>query len=259
MARGRAASAALPLMAVVLAGCTAVPSAQGSSTGPTPAPATSGAVTASPPTTEAPGPLPSRTTSPPAPTGQAATVLRALSVKGRAPLTGYERDRFGQAWADADRNGGDTRNDVLLRDLDAVAIKRGTYGCLVRTGVLRDPYTGETIRFVRGVGTSNAVQIDHVVALADAWQKGAFRWTEARRLAFANDPLNLLAVDGPTNLQKGASDAASWLPPRRAYRCAFVARQIAVKRAYGLWVTRAERDAILRVLARCPGQKLPRA
>jgi hypothetical protein len=191
------------------------------------------------------------------PRGQAATVLRGLAVKGRAPLTGYDRERFGQAWADVDRNGCDTRNDVLRRDLDTVVLKVGTYGCLVRSGVLLDPYTRTTIRFVRGVGTSNAVQIDHVVALADAWQKGASRWTDARRLRFANDPLNLLAVDGPTNLRKGASDAASWLPPAKSYRCAFVARQVAVKKAYGLWVTRAERDAMLRVLARCPGQRLP--
>ncbi len=217
-----------------------------------PRPSTSSSSTSASPSS------PSPSESAVAASGPASAAVRSLSVKGRAPLTGYHRDRFGQAWADVDRNGCDTRNDVLLRDLDAVAIKPGTYGCLVRAGVLRDPYTGETIRFERGVGTSNAVQIDHVVALADAWQKGAFRWTDARRLAFANDPLNLLAVDGPTNLQKGASDAASWLPPRKAYRCAFVARQVAVKKAYGLWITRAERDAILRVLARCPGQKLPR-
>ena len=269
MARGRAASTLLPLLALALAGCTVAPTAAPPSSN-APPPLTSGATTTTSPEPSAasasPGPLASSTqpsptgstSTGPMPTGQAASGLRGLVVKGRAPLTGYDRDRFGQNWSDVDRNGCDTRNDVLRRDLEDVVLKPGTNGCLVRSGLLVDPYTRATIRFVRGVGTSNAVQIDHVVALADAWQKGAFRWSDARRLQFANDPLNLLAVDGPTNLQKGASDAASWLPPVKAYRCAFVARQIAVKKAYGIWVTKAERDAMLRVLARCPGQKLPR-
>lgn len=182
---------------------------------------------------------------------RAKTLLAQLPVKGRAPMTGYDRDRFGQAWADVDRNGCDTRNDVLRRDLTAIVVKPGTQGCLVLSGVLHDPYGGSTISFVRGVGTSSEVQIDHVVALADAWQTGAQQWPEDKRLRFANDPRELLAVSGPLNAQKGSSDAASWLPPSRPFRCEYVARQVTVKAAYGLWVTRAERDAIARVLARC--------
>ena len=158
-----------------------------------------------------------------------------------------------------DRNGCDTRNDVLRRDLTHIILKAGTHGCLVLKGRLNDPYTGSRISFVRGQGTSNAVQIDHVVALSDAWQKGAQGWSQSRRTAFANDPLNLLAVDGPTNLRKGDGDAATWLPPRKAYRCAYVARQVAVKHRYGLSVTTSERDAMVRVLTTCPGQPLPKS
>jgi hypothetical protein len=191
--------------------------------------------------------------------GTALAALAALPVKGRAPRTTYEREVFGQAWADADRNGCDTRNDVLRRDLTAYVLKAGTRGCLVLRGTLLDPYTGARIAFVRGQGTSDRVQIDHVVALSDAWQKGAQQLSYERRTAFANDPLNLLAVDGPTNQRKGDGDAATWLPPRRAYRCAYVARQVAVKQRYGLWVTAAERDAVRRVLAGCPAEKLPRS
>ncbi|GAB3068618.1 DUF1524 domain-containing protein [Pedococcus soli] len=187
------------------------------------------------------------------------TTLATLPVKGRAPRTGYDRDRFGQAWADVDRNGCDTRNDILRRDLTRFTLKAGTNGCLVLSGTLADPYTGTAIDFVRGRGTSNAVQIDHVVALSDAWQKGAQQWSTAKRTAFANDPLNLLAVDGPTNAGKGDGDAATWLPPRKAGRCSYVARQVAVKHRYGLWVTAAERDAVIRVLRACPGQALPTA
>jgi hypothetical protein len=186
------------------------------------------------------------------------TTLATLTVTGRAPRTGYDRSLFGQAWADVDRNGCDTRNDILRRDLTGITLKPGTHGCLVLAGTLADPYTGTTIAFVRGRGTSNAVQVDHVVALSDAWQKGAQRWSTVTRTAFANDPLNLLAVDGPTNQRKGDGDAATWLPPRRVVRCAYVARQIAVKRRYGLSVTGAERDAMVRVLTACPGQSLPR-
>ena len=191
--------------------------------------------------------------------GVAVTTLASLRVAGRAPKTGYDRLRFGQAWADTDRNGCDTRNDILRRDLTAVTLKAGTHGCLVLRGTLKDPYTARTISFVRGVSTSTAVQVDHVVALSDAWQKGAQQWSTTKRTAFANDPLNLLAVDGPTNARKGDGDAATWLPPRKAIRCAYVARQVAVKHRYGLWVTSAERDAVIRVLSTCPGQALPTA
>ncbi|WP_315098765.1 HNH endonuclease family protein [uncultured Cellulomonas sp.] len=187
----------------------------------------------------------------------ALTAAHLLPVQGRAPRTGYDRDLFGQTWADVDRNGCDTRNDILRRDLDARVLKDGTHGCVVASGTLRDPYSGETIAFVRGQGTSTAVQIDHVVALADAWQKGAQQWEASTREAFANDPLNLLAVDGPLNQQKGAGDTATWLPPHKAFRCAYVARQVAVKHAYGLGVTQAEQDAMVRVLSACPTEPLP--
>ena len=203
--------------------------------------------------------LPATVSSPPAvaPAGSALAALRRLPVKGRAPRTGYSRSEFGQTWADVDRNGCDTRNDVLRRDLTAVVLKPGTHGCTVLTGVLHEPSTGQSVLFVRGVGTSLAVQIDHVVALGDAWQKGAQSLTLERRRALANDPLELLAVKGAVNQQKGDGDAATWLPPRKAYRCAYVARQVAVKAKYRLWVTPAERDALARVLSTCPRQPLP--
>ena len=224
---------------------------------PTTAPRTSSSRSpaAKPSTPAAPVKSPAPTVRP----GTAVTTLAMIAVKGRAPRTGYDRARFGQAWADVDRNGCDTRNDILRRDLRQLVLKAGTRGCLVLRGSLHDPYTGTTISFVRGQSTSAAVQIDHVVALSDAWQKGAQNWTSQKRTAFANDPLNLLAVDGPTNQRKSDGDAATWLPPRKATRCSYVARQVAVKRRYGLWVTSAERAAILRVLDSCPGQGLPGA
>jgi hypothetical protein len=156
-----------------------------------------------------------------------------------------------------DRNGCDTRNDVLRRDLVNVVFKAGTHGCVVLSGDLApEPYSGQQQHFVRGVGTSTQVQIDHVVALGDAWQKGAQQWSAAERLAFANDPLELLAVNGGLNQQKGDGDTATWLPPNKSYRCAYVARQVSVKAKYGLWVTAAERDAMARVLGACPDQPL---
>ncbi|WP_449061808.1 HNH endonuclease family protein [Planomonospora algeriensis] len=166
-------------------------------------------------------------------------------------MTGFDRDEFGPAWADVDHNGCDTRNDILKRDLEGETFKKGTHDCIVLTGTLRDPYSGKTIEFERGQKTSMAVQIDHVVALADAWQKGARQLSEEERRQLANDPLNLLAVDGPLNGQKSAADAATWLPPRRAYRCPYVTRQIQVKVKYELWVTPAEKDAMERVLKSC--------
>jgi hypothetical protein len=193
----------------------------------------------------------------PAFASKALEVLATLPVKGRAPKTGYSRDQFGPAWADADHNGCDTRNDMLRRDLETIALKPGTRDCVVLSGVLNDPYTAAAINFLRGNATSTAVQIDHVVALSDAWQKGAQQLSPGQRLSFANDPLNLLAVDGPANMSKSDGDAATWLPPNKSYRCDYVARQISVKSSYGLWVTQAEHDAMVRVLSDCPNALAP--
>lgn len=235
--------AALILLVSTIAGCG----------GPWPPP--SATAPDGPPSVAAPpAPAPGTDTRPPV---DAATALAALPVKGRAPLTGYSRARFGPAWTDIDRDGCDQRNQILARDLTDEQVKPKTHGCVVATGHLHDPYTGKQIAFRRGNKTSEAVQIDHVVALGDAWRTGAQQLDAPTLLQFANDPLNLLAVDGPTNQSKGDSDAASWLPPNRAYRCAYVSRQVAVKRRYRLWVTAAERSAIEGVLAGCPGQPLP--
>ncbi|MFM5903559.1 MAG: HNH endonuclease family protein [Microbacteriaceae bacterium] len=184
----------------------------------------------------------------------AASALAKLPVKGRAPKTGYTRDLFSDGWGDI--GSCDTRNYILSRDLTKIVWRSGET-CIVDSGVLRDPYTGATINFKRGVSSSLKVQIDHVVAVSDAWQKGAQKISGAQRYSFYNDPLNLLAVDGPTNSSKGDSDAASWLPPNKSFRCAYVARQVAVKRKYSLWVTAAEKDAISRVLGTCPKYLLP--
>ena len=189
--------------------------------------------------------------------GLAIASLETLPVKGRAPKTGYTRDQFGQAWADVDRNGCDTRNDILKRDLTSLTYKAKTRNCVVLSGTLLDRYSGESINFVRGNITSMEVQIDHVVALSNAWQTGAFKLTAEQRKALANDPINLFAVKGRLNSQKGDGDAATWLPPLKSFRCAYVAQQIAVKAKYSLWVVPPEKAAMLSILAKCPTQKLP--
>ena len=187
----------------------------------------------------------------------AVSALSTLPVKGRAPKTGYTRAQFGQTWADVDRNGCDTRNDMLKRDLTEIVYKVKTRNCVVESGILIDRYSGETINFVRGNVTSMEVQIDHVVALSNAWQTGAFKLSVTQRTALANDPLNLFAVKGRLNSQKGDGDAATWLPPLKSFRCTYVAQQIAVKAKYSLWVTAPEKEAMTRILAACPKQLLP--
>jgi hypothetical protein len=189
--------------------------------------------------------------------GLATAVLETLPVKGRAPKTGYSRSQFGPAWSDVDRNGCDTRNDILKRDLAGIVYRVKTRDCVVESGVLQDRYSGESINFIRGNITSMEVQIDHVVALSNAWQTGAFKLSPQQRTAFANDSLNLFAVKGRLNSQKGDGDAATWLPPMKSYRCAYVAQQVAVKAKYSLWVTAPEKSAILKILAKCPAQEVP--
>lgn len=184
------------------------------------------------------------------PASQARDHLATLAVMPAGPMTGYSRDQFGPAWEDVDNNDCDTRNDILRRDLTNIVLRPGST-CIVERGILADPYTGKTINFVRGQGTSLAVQIDHVVALGDAWRTGAASWTAGKRLQYANDPLVLLAVDGPANGAKSDRDAAGWLPPNPAYHCTYVERQVTIKVTYMLWVTPAERDAMLDKLADC--------
>jgi hypothetical protein len=179
--------------------------------------------------------------------------LATLPIKGRAPKTGYDRDKFGPAWTDDNgdplgHNGCDTRNDILRLDLVDV---QPPSGCTVLAGMLHDPYSGTTVQFQRGRGTSSRVQIDHMVPLSDAWQKGAQQWDDAKRRNFANDPINLQATIGSLNDQKGDGDAATWLPPNKSYRCTYVSRQVDVKASYGLWVTQAEHDKIAEILTDC--------
>ncbi|MDU0479764.1 HNH endonuclease family protein [Staphylococcus chromogenes] len=197
-------------------------------------------------------PLPIQSTPQPSGMSESNVLLESLEVKGRAPKTGYSRDQFGQMWSDDTNaefghNGCDTRNDILRRDLVETTLKPNTRGCVVLTGLLHDPYTATDIQFTRG----RAVQIDHVVALGNAWVTGAQKLDDEKRREFVNDPLNLLAVSGPVNVQKSDSDAATWLPPNKAFRCEYVSKQLQVKAKYGLWLTPPEKDAIQRVLHDC--------
>lgn len=188
--------------------------------------------------------------------GPAADALNKLTVDDNPDATGYDRDLFGYRETDDDGNGCDVREDVLARDLtDVQYVSAGS--CKVKSGTLDDPYTGQTIHFVRGVKTSSAVQIDHVVALENAWQSGARDWDTAKRYRFGNDMTNLLAVDGPANQSKGSASAEYWLPTNGDYRCRYVARQIAVKTKYGLSVTTREKQAMQSVLVVCPNEQLP--
>ncbi len=183
----------------------------------------------------------------------ALAVLNQLEVKGRAPKTGYSRAAFTH-WSDLNRDGCDSRNEILKRDLTQIVFKTGTRDCKVISGQLLDPFSGKTLIFSSSKST---VDIDHLVSLSNAWQTGAAYFDKKTRESLANDPLNLLAVDAKLNRQKGDADAATWLPPLKSFRCKYVAIQVAVKAKYLLWVTSAEREAIIKVLDNCPGQLIP--
>ncbi|MDE1642589.1 MAG: HNH endonuclease family protein [Actinotignum sanguinis] len=188
----------------------------------------------------------------------ASQALSALSeLPGGRPDSGrgYSRAEFGleDGWPDTDGDGCTVRNEVLRRDLAGVTFWSGKStppGCVVATGTLRDPYTGTEISFDRA-REPQAVTIDHVVALYDAWRAGAQDWDADTRAQFATDPLNLLAVSGAANKEKGHATAARWLPDNPAFVCEYAARQVAVKRAYGLRVDDDERHALHEVLSDC--------
>ena len=183
---------------------------------------------------------------------------KALPVKGRAPKTGYSRDQFGSAWTDNvnisyGHNGCDTRNDILGRDLVNKTLKAGTENCKVLTGVLAyEPYLGtKNYEFSTTGGFKTSLDVEHLVALGDAWQKGAQQLSKTKRIEFANDPVNLTMTDPGQNRSKGDADAATWLPKNKAYRCTYIAKQVTVKKKYHLWVTKAEQTAMLNVLKPC--------
>jgi len=200
-------------------------------------------------TAAAPQSSPASTTVIPKWVTTAKTRLATLEVKAISSRPPYSRKRFGRAWKDVDGNGCDTRNDVLRRDLRDEVFKPGS-NCIIDRGRLKDSYTGNVIQFRRT--KPSTVQIDHVVALKAAWRTGAAAWTDARRLRYANDPVVLVSVDGPTNQAKSDKDASQWLPPRIGYRCRFVAKQITIKAKYALAVTAAERATMTALLTACP-------
>jgi Protein of unknown function (DUF1524) len=207
-----------------------------------------------------PSPAATPATSQPAPAPENRAFDAARAELARLPVKGWDRNndfsryRFGDAWSDDvnvefGHNGCNTRDDILRRDLAELVVRPGT--CFAQSGFLHDPYTGQTIAFTRGPDTSDTVQIDHLVSLSDAWYKGARDWDDQRRRDFANDPRNLLAVGAQVNFDKAFRDATAWLPPNAAFRCEFVARQVDVKAAYGLWVSQNEKRAMEDVLTRC--------
>jgi len=182
----------------------------------------------------------------------ASAVLEKLEVKGRAPKTGYSREEFYKTWPN--ENGCNLRQRILKRDFKETAVLADD-NCTVISGSLYEPYTGVEMSFSEKSEISKGLQIDHIVALSDAWQKGAQYKTSEERFAMATDPLNLVAVDSSANQQKSDGDAATWLPKNKSFRCQYVARQVSVKYKYGLWVTDAEKDAISNVLKNCPDER----
>ena len=182
--------------------------------------------------------------------------VSTLTVRQTDSVSGYDRDLFQWNKFDEDGDGCDTRNDILARDLDNIS-KRDK--CVVLSGILDDPYTGDRIDFQRGQSTSSKVQIDHIVALSDAWNSGASHWNESELRAFGNDPYNLAAVDGTANTQKSNSSADEWLPANAAARCLYVATQVGVKEHYALTVTQTEAQKMREVLGSCPTQSIPQS
>ena len=177
--------------------------------------------------------------------------LELLEVKGRAPKTGYSREEFYNGWPTVD--GCNLRQKIIKREFGETAVLDG---CNVISGEYDEPYTGQHLVFTKREEISKGIQIDHVVALSDAWQKGAQYKDKDTRYAIATDPLNLLAVDATANTKKSDGDAATWLPSNKKFRCEYVARQVSVKYKYGLWVTAAEKEAIAGILANCPDEPM---
>jgi hypothetical protein len=180
----------------------------------------------------------------------APTALLRLKRAGLVqPIPTSSATAFGSSLssADPDRNGCATREDVMARDL---VNKTVTGVCNVVRGVLHDPYTGRDVTYDESV-YSGSVQIDHVVSLSEAWRAGAEQWTKPKRVQFANDPANLLAVDGRANAGKGDSGPAEWLPLNKAFRCTYARKRVQIAYAYRLHVAPADYDSLALLLDHC--------
>lgn len=189
---------------------------------------------------------------------QAAAALTSIPISAsRVDRADYDRSAFGSAWSDAasvpgSGNGCDTRNDVLARDLND--IRAGPVSSCPRAvlaGDLRSPYTGGFVAFRRDRNAS-AVQIDHIVPLSYAWDMGAWSWSPPRRLDFANDPANLVSVDGHSNQDKSDSEPARWMPPAAGFRCQYAIQFVTVTQTYGLSIDEPSRRVLSEAL-RCRG------
>lgn len=180
--------------------------------------------------------------------GSSLEMLAAIPARTDERVPEYRRDQFGTGWLDTDGNGCDTRNDILARDLDDIVVDTR---CRVLSGTLVDQYTGTTIAFTRGETSSQAVQIDHIFPLAQAWYGGAWRWSDEERAAFANDPAELIAVDGPTNNSKGAKTISQWTPPNPSYQCEYAASYVEVAYLYQLSMSSTDKAAATRILEAC--------
>lgn len=188
--------------------------------------------------------------------GQAEAFVASLPVTSAGPTAKYEREpQFGRAWIDVDGNGCDTRNDILKRDFESYVVFRGD--CEVQTGVLNDPYTGTTIDFThtnafgKNTGDSQAVQIDHMIPLNWAWQNGAESWDQDTRILFANDPINLKAVEGKQNSSKSDQGPSAWWPAAQSYHCTYAVEFTSVLQKYELTIPVADQQALVATLASC--------
>ncbi len=207
---------------------------------PTPTATPSPSPTATPTATPSPTPPPTPTATPDANAGLL-DILETLRGRNRAPAR-YNRDDFGYP-ADLDDDCIDTRHEVLIEE--ATGPVELDDECYVAEGEWYDPFTDQTFTSPRDL------QVDHVVALADAWYSGAWAWSEEERAEFANDPANLNAIDGEENQRKSAWGPADYTPANEAHRCAYLEQYARVKVQWGLAITQRDFKALEEGLTAC--------
>ena len=158
-------------------------------------------------------------------------------------IGGYSRNLF-KHWIDADKNGCNTRYEVLIAEA-TVKPKVGA-GCYLTGGRWRSSYDGKIFTNPTGL------DIDHMVPLAEAWRSGAWAWTTAQRMDFANDledSRSLLAVTASLNRSKGDRDVAAWLPAKA--QCNYISNWIAVKWRFDLSVDPIEGEFLQEKITAC--------
>ncbi len=158
----------------------------------------------------------------------------------------YSRDSLPTDWKDLDGNGCNTREDILKKYTSEYT---GRFdGCKIKSGKFYDYYNGKFLRYDKSVDTGGGIQIDHIVAIGNAWISGGYKWGKDEWISYINDEEVLIPTSSKTNREKSDKDITEWKPANNSYLCTYAEKQVEIKDKYKLTVTEKEKAELKSIL-----------